>query len=521
MHCDASVPQALTMLLMLAETLRSVTTTSGEQTGDPLMGLPPSCGRVEYVGTPIGWSAQRQSQGLFAEPVELGPCGANDGGWRCAVSKHVAQTYNESRQVMSIDADDVAALRAFEGTYRNREPVLIRSTKNGHAWLGPKGRKARTKRQKFGRDAFVRNAGSQQAKAGLSHDIVIKSEGYVRYTVAEYISEFMAPDSRQDTFKGEPFYLFQRARQETGEAVEWVGSLSSLLVPPEGLRFFGEKIDLHKNAVIWLIGPPRSGTAFHSHNEAWTALAHGRKRWLFYPPELSPPAGGNGPNIYPTYTITDWLDQVLPILPLEKRPIEVIQNAGDLIYVPDGWSHAVVNIDDTVALSFQRSKPVEGGKYEQLAELITGRAGGGTLFDSLLAMRLKAVRLQPCRNDLRYLVAESLMLEGQHAKAAQQYAEVLILDPLAAPAAVGLARTLIETGNHTGAVDVLQQMISRAPANRQLRGMYEKILGDAQMDMDQVYMQGALRHPEAYRRAKFNAYELVPELQRIAQLQEA
>ena len=117
--------------------------------------------------------------------------------------------------------------------------------------------------------------------------------------------------------------------------------------------------------------------------------------------------------------------------------------------------------------------------------------------------------MQPCRNDLRYLVAESLRLEGRHAEAAQKYVEALELDPLTGYAAVGLSRSLIGTGNHTGAVDVLKAMISRAPASRHLRGMYEKTLGDAGIALDQLYMQGELKHVEAIRRAQFNLYELV------------
>ena len=66
-------------------------------------------------------------------------------------------------------------------------PTII-STKRSHVWLG-KGKKARAKRQKFGRDALIKTAGGQEAKAGLSHDIVIfRGEGYVRFNVAEWCS---------------------------------------------------------------------------------------------------------------------------------------------------------------------------------------------------------------------------------------------------------------------------------------------------------------------------------------------
>ena len=54
-------------------------------------------------------------------------------------------------------------------------PTII-STKRSHVWLG-KGKKARAKRQKFGRDALIKTTGGQGAKAGLSHDIVISEGG--------------------------------------------------------------------------------------------------------------------------------------------------------------------------------------------------------------------------------------------------------------------------------------------------------------------------------------------------------
>ena len=379
-------------MLPLLTVAAALATSSGDSV-EPLLALPPACGRVQYSGGRLGWSAHRQQQGVFASPLALGPCfGAAGGGWRCAVDETLARASNGSRQVQSVDADDLVALRAFETTHRNREPLVIRSTKRSHAWLG-KGKKARAKRQKFGRDALIKTAGGQEAKAGLSHDIVIfRGEGYVRFNVAEYLEEFMPTGARHDTMQGEPFYLFQRARAAgEGEAMEWVGSLASMLVPPEATGLFETPLNMRKNSAIWLIGPPRSGTAFHSHNEAWTALAHGRKRWLFYPPEVSPPGGGSGPNFYPSFAITDWLDQVLPLLPPEQRPIEAIQNAGDLMYVPEGWSHAVLNIDDTVAVSFQSSSPAAGGPYEQISK----RVGHAEADGSLAEVRQARAQIHP------------------------------------------------------------------------------------------------------------------------------
>ena len=73
------------------------------------------------------------------------------------------------------------------------------------------------------------------------------------------------------------------------------------------------------------------------------------------------------------------------------------------------------------------------------------------------------------------------------------------------------------TGNHSGGVSVLKTMISRAPASRQLRGMYEKLVGAAGLEVEELYTQGDLKQVDAYRRAQFNLYDLVPPLQRVAQ----
>ena len=36
------------------------------------------------------------------------------------------------------------------------------------------------------------------------------------------------------------------------------------------------------------------------------------------------------------------------------RPLECIQREGELLYVPEGWYHATVNLGDTVAVASQR-----------------------------------------------------------------------------------------------------------------------------------------------------------------------
>ena len=79
------------------------------------------------------------------------------------------------------------------------------------------------------------------------------------------------------------YSLFQRG---SSDRRPWAADPASLLTPPPGNPDLFPK-PLPWQNVIWMMGPPRSGTAFHAHTEAWTALAHGRKRWLFYAPTVA------------------------------------------------------------------------------------------------------------------------------------------------------------------------------------------------------------------------------------------
>lgn len=46
-----------------------------------------------------------------------------------------------------------------------------------------------------------------------------------------------------------------------------------------------------------------------------------------------------------------WYCEHYPYLPEQCRPLEVIQEAGDLLYVPSGWWHSVLNLELSVAVT--------------------------------------------------------------------------------------------------------------------------------------------------------------------------
>lgn len=110
----------------------------------------------------------------------------------------------------------------------------------------------------------------------------------------------------------------------------------------------------------WLImGPKRSGSVFHidpNATHAWNAAIVGRKRWIFYPPGVSPPGvhpSKDGDTVALPLSIGEWVFQFwdehaerLNSAPLNERPLECTALPGDVLFIPHGWWHMVVNLDE-------------------------------------------------------------------------------------------------------------------------------------------------------------------------------
>jgi hypothetical protein len=83
------------------------------------------------------------------------------------------------------------------------------------------------------------------------------------------------------------------------------------------------------------------GIPWHRHHAAWLLLLHGTKRWHLYPPSASPPKAA--PRVAAAVHVADddgheeWIRSVLPSLPAPQRPLEAVQQRGELLYVPEGW----------------------------------------------------------------------------------------------------------------------------------------------------------------------------------------
>jgi len=175
------------------------------------------------------------------------------------------------------------------------------------------------------------------------------------------------------------------------------------------------------------MGGVGTGLKYHRHQEAWTEVMYGRKLWLLHEPKCTmeqiwpdvapqcpkgrcevfygvPPASHTGDGL----VLDTYLNTILPKLPdrgttnntcLEK-PQVVIQNAGEVLYLPARWWHFTYNLDDTVGVTMhvltkvkpQYSADSGGG----------GGVGAGELSGAELLQRAKANFKGKRRNSMNY-----------------------------------------------------------------------------------------------------------------------
>lgn len=163
----------------------------------------------------------------------------------------------------------------------------------------------------------------------------------------------------------------------------------------------------------WLIiGPPRSGSSWHQDpngTSAWNACIRGRKKWVLYPPAQTPPGvfpSADRSEVTAPVSVIEWFVHFYAAAhdagrraPLEavcepvRRPRRLFpwrcghltHRQGELLFVPSGWWHTVLNLTESVALTqnyvgscnLRRVMSFLRGRPEQ----VSGCADGVHLYD--------------------------------------------------------------------------------------------------------------------------------------------
>jgi len=117
-----------------------------------------------------------------------------------------------------------------------------------------------------------------------------------------------------------------------------------------------------------IIGPARSGSTFHKDpnaTSAWNAVIEGRKGWVMFPPDICPPGvyvTADESEVTSPLSVAEWFISYFDSAweaygphardPTQRGTMMVgVCEADEILYVPSGWWHLVVNLEDSVAVT--------------------------------------------------------------------------------------------------------------------------------------------------------------------------
>jgi hypothetical protein len=153
-----------------------------------------------------------------------------------------------------------------------------------------------------------------------------------------------------------PLYLFDRSFVEKmGLVVGRGGDYEPPACFQEDLfTVFGAQRPDHR----WLIvGPRNSGSTFHKDpnaTSAWNAVVRGVKYWIMFPPSTIPPGvfmSSDQSEVTSPLSIAEWLMTFHEEARSTPGCIEAICGKGEVLHVPSGWWHLVVNLEPAIAIT--------------------------------------------------------------------------------------------------------------------------------------------------------------------------
>lgn len=171
-------------------------------------------------------------------------------------------------------------------------------------------------------------------------------------------------DYMADNADESPLYLFDRAfvskmglavgaPEETPHAAYW---------PPACFAedFFSVLGEDRPDRQWLIVGPERSGSKFHKDpnaTSAWNAVLRGPKYWIMFPSgDKNPPPPGvfvsdDQSEVTSPLSIAEWLLTFHAEARRTPGCMEGVCGEGEILHVPSGWWHLVVNIDPSIAIT--------------------------------------------------------------------------------------------------------------------------------------------------------------------------
>ncbi|XP_044772737.1 2-oxoglutarate and iron-dependent oxygenase JMJD4 isoform X2 [Neomonachus schauinslandi] len=120
------------------------------------------------------------------------------------------------------------------------------------------------------------------------------------------------------------------------------------------LNEYWDALDVDDYRFIYM-GPAGTWSPFHAdifRSFSWSVNICGRKKWFFFPPGQEEALRDRHGGLPYDVTSPALLDSRL--YPTRKHcspPLELTQEAGEMVFVPSGWHHQVHNLEDTISIN--------------------------------------------------------------------------------------------------------------------------------------------------------------------------
>jgi Cupin-like domain len=216
----------------------------------------------------------------------------------------------------------------------------------------------------------IYQAWSQTDLAKVYADTVFRAEA-VDWPLKTYLSYL------SHTTDESPLYLFDRAFVEKMRLI--IGPDGDYQ-PPECFQedlftVLGDQRPDHR----WLIiGPEKSGSTFHKDpnaTSAWNAVIRGSKYWIMFPASVVPPGvfmSEDQSEVTSPLSIAEWLLSFHAEARQIPGCLEGICHEGEVLHVPSGWWHLVVNLEPAIAIT---QNFVPRSHLASVADFLKRRAG--------------------------------------------------------------------------------------------------------------------------------------------------
>ena len=269
--------------------------------------------------------------------------------------------YNEERYrvkaVPKLNAYDLPVEEFLNYYEKNSIPIIIQNIPQKEGWKS-------VTESNWNMKNLLQNYSNEYLKCGEDDD------GYKINIRLKYFHKYM-----KNNYDDSPLYIFDSAYGDIPKNGRVPRKTNAILYdyqipsyfPHDLFELVGEK---RRPPYRWfLIGPERSGTTIHIDplgTSAWNTLISGRKRWILFPPELKKDFV-KGKNEMLKGEDDEAINYFVDIYPrmkekyLSVRPssseysnlwaYEFIQEPGETVFVPSGWWHTVINLDDTIAIT--------------------------------------------------------------------------------------------------------------------------------------------------------------------------